>query len=184
MHFFSTESQPPPLVPIHQKDPHFYKGPLTPPTSTEPSPSPPHHLTMPGLTPVPITEEAPKKRKRGRTRGNGPTLLPCSVCGDLAPDHQHYGGVACFSCRAFFRRSVNKAHLYECQEQRQCHIDVTSRRHCQYCRYEKCLRSGMKPTWVLNEQEKRERNMRKKLNAAKKAHPNTAEDDLKGKLFE
>ena len=58
----------------------------------------------------------PKKRGRGRTRGAGPALLPCSVCGDMAPAHMHYGGVACFSCRAFFRRSVDKAYLYECQE--------------------------------------------------------------------
>ena len=28
----------------------------------------------------------------------------CSVCGDVAPEHVHYGSVTCFSCRAFFRR--------------------------------------------------------------------------------
>ena len=44
----------------------------------------------------------PFKKRRGRTRGAGPTKLPCSVCGDLAPDHMHYGGVACFSCRYVF----------------------------------------------------------------------------------
>ena len=115
-----------------------------------------------------VLPNEPKKRRRGRTRGAGPTLLPCSVCGDTAPDHMHYGGVACFSCRAFFRRSVDKAHLYECQEKTQCTIDVSTRRNCQYCRYQKCLGSGMKPSWVLNEDEKKERVLRKKANAAKK----------------
>ncbi len=163
-HFFLNfaESQPPPLVPIEKRG-FFYGGHATPPSSAEASP-PPSVICYDQEQPP----EQPKKRKRGRTRGNGPTLLPCSVCGDVAPDHMHYGGVACFSCRAFFRRSVDKAHLYECQEQARCHIDVTTRRHCQYCRYQKCLHSGMKPTWVLNEEEKRERILRKKANAAAK----------------
>jgi hypothetical protein len=29
------------------------------------------------------------------------------VCGDVANDHIHYGAIACYSCRAFFRRGVN-----------------------------------------------------------------------------
>ena len=27
----------------------------------------------------------------------------CSVCGDAAATHLHYGAVSCYSCRAFFR---------------------------------------------------------------------------------
>ena len=49
----------------------------------------------------------PFKKRRGRTRGAGPTKLPCSVCGDLAPDHMHYGGVACFSCRYVSIKTLN-----------------------------------------------------------------------------
>ena len=36
----------------------------------------------------------------------------CPICGDRAPDgeahHPHYGGICCFSCRAFFRRANQK----------------------------------------------------------------------------
>ena len=44
---------------------------------------------------------------KGKTSGNGSASTHCSVCGDSAPDHVHYGSVTCFSCRAFFRRSVS-----------------------------------------------------------------------------
>jgi retinoid X receptor beta len=106
--------------------------------------------------------------KRGRGRGLAPIHIPCSICGDLAPDHMHYGGVACFSCRAFFRRSVDKAHTYHCPENKKCPIDETTRRNCQFCRYQKCLESGMKPTWVLTEQEKQKRIVKKRENAVKR----------------
>ena len=32
----------------------------------------------------------------------------CKICGDKASKHIHYGGKSCHSCRAFFRRCVNK----------------------------------------------------------------------------
>ena len=32
----------------------------------------------------------------------------CRICGDTATEHIHYGGRCCASCRAFFRRSVEK----------------------------------------------------------------------------
>ena len=91
----------------------LYSSPLTPPGSSRGS-SP---NEMPPLAPI-IT----RVRRRGRTRGPGPTLLPCSVCGDMAPDHMHYGGIACFSCRAFFRRSVDKSSNYQCLEGMNCTI--------------------------------------------------------------
>lgn len=33
--------------------------------------------------------------------------IDCPVCGDLAIAHFHYGGMCCYSCKAFFRRVVN-----------------------------------------------------------------------------
>ena len=32
--------------------------------------------------------------------------IDCPICSALAVDHLHYGGFACFSCKAFFRRMV------------------------------------------------------------------------------
>jgi len=135
----------------------LYSSPLTPPGSSRGS-SP---NEMPPLAPI-----LNKIRRRGRTRGPGPTLLSCSVCGDMAPDHMHYGGIACFSCRAFFRRSVDKSSSYQCLDGMNCTIDVGSRRSCQFCRFQKCLRAGMKPTWVLSDDEKNQRKKRKKVKAA------------------
>ena len=33
--------------------------------------------------------------------------IDCPVCGDDAVAHFHYGGMCCYSCKAFFRRVVN-----------------------------------------------------------------------------
>ena len=30
----------------------------------------------------------------------------CQICGERAARHVHYGATTCFSCRAFFRRSL------------------------------------------------------------------------------
>ena len=86
----------------------------------------------------------------------------CQVCGDQAPEHIHYGSVSCFSCRAFFRRSVSKSHMYVCPGNKQCSIMITTRKNCQYCRYQACLNAGMRPTWVLTDKEKQERIKNKK----------------------
>ena len=32
----------------------------------------------------------------------------CKICGEFATKHVHYGARSCQSCRAFFRRAVNK----------------------------------------------------------------------------
>lgn len=102
-----------------------------------------------------------KKEKLEHTGSKKLTSL-CQVCGDQAPEHIHYGSVSCFSCRAFFRRSVCKSHMYVCPGNKRCSIMVTTRKNCQYCRYQTCLRSGMRPTWVLTDKEKQERIKNKK----------------------
>ena len=38
---------------------------------------------------------------------SGKTTIDCPVCGDTAIAHFHYGGMCCYSCKAFFRRVVN-----------------------------------------------------------------------------
>ena len=37
----------------------------------------------------------------------GKSTIDCPVCGDTAIAHFHYGGMCCYSCKAFFRRVVN-----------------------------------------------------------------------------
>ena len=79
------------------------------------------------------------------------------MCGDNAGKHSYYGGQACISCRAFFRRAVQTKYnlAYFCAKKMQCNIYLKARKACQYCRYQACLAAEMKPNWVLNEEEKR-----------------------------
>jgi len=83
----------------------------------------------------------------------------CKVCNEPAAKHVHYGAMTCFSCRAFFRRSIqNKtASTYVCRRSKSCEINLKTRKNCQFCRYNQCLGVGMKPTWVLSEEERQRR---------------------------
>ena len=79
----------------------------------------------------------------------------CHVCGDKAIAHLHYGGICCYSCKAFFRRAVQngKDASYRCKVSSDCEVSRLTRRGCQKCRFEKCLRVGMTASWVLSEEQ-------------------------------
>eukprot|EP00092_Neocalanus_flemingeri_P022088 GFUD01023957.1.p1 GENE.GFUD01023957.1~~GFUD01023957.1.p1 ORF type:complete len:143 (+),score=19.53 GFUD01023957.1:49-477(+) len=82
----------------------------------------------------------------------------CSVCDmEIPKSRLHYGGISCYSCRAFFRRMTQKADLNKCRFDRKCYIGFRDRKSCPPCRYEKCLRIGMRPDLVLDEGEKKKR---------------------------
>ncbi len=99
--------------------------------------------------------------------------ISCEICGeDISEQNQtvHYGAVACFSCRAFFRRAKTlKRPLHPCKAGEHCEISVDTRRFCGSCRYQACLRAGMKPGAVLSEEQKKHRfrKMIKKRKASK-----------------
>ena len=107
----------------------------------------------------PCVEKKAINKKRAK-----PAYLACHVCGDSAPNHCHYGGIACFSCRAFFRRSVPKARSYVCTNSQPCTITVNTRKNCQKCRFEKCVVTGMKASWVLSDEERLTRLEKKRQN--------------------
>ena len=85
----------------------------------------------------------------------------CPICQSVAKQqHQtHYGGMACFSCRAFFRRAhqTSKTPNFVCNRNNSCVINVKTRRSCQKCRYLICLRVGMDPELVLTEDQRKSR---------------------------
>ncbi|XP_017289502.1 nuclear receptor subfamily 5 group A member 2-like [Kryptolebias marmoratus] len=67
----------------------------------------------------------------------------CPVCGDKVSGY-HYGVLTCESCKGFFKRTVQNNKAYACNENQQCSIDKTQRKRCPFCRFQKCLRVGMK----------------------------------------
>ena len=87
----------------------------------------------------------------------------CPVCLEGANGHLHYGSVACFACRGFFRRTTlslkdgGVGGKSKCGYNGHCEIrDKISRMHCPSCRYDKCISVGMKPEFVMSEQDKKE----------------------------
>ncbi|XP_064826461.1 nuclear receptor subfamily 4 group A member 2-like [Oncorhynchus masou masou] len=66
----------------------------------------------------------------------------CAVCGDNAAC-QHYGVRTCEGCKGFFKRTVQKNAKYVCLAGKNCAVDKRRRNRCQYCRFQKCLVTGM-----------------------------------------
>jgi len=88
-------------------------------------------------------------------------LIICFVCRDVAkPGQEHlrnYGGIVCYSCRAFWRRShqATRCPTFTCKKNGNCIMTVNTRRRCQKCRYDKCIAAGMRSEAVLNESQKK-----------------------------
>jgi len=95
-----------------------------------------------------------------RTNQQQSDHLVCQVCGERAGKHSYYGGQVCPSCRAFFRRSVQSGYndSFKCTQGRgNCEVTLVTRKNCQYCRYQSCLAAGMRPSWILSEEERARR---------------------------
>ncbi|KAG7471590.1 nuclear receptor subfamily 5 group A member 2-like [Solea senegalensis] len=67
----------------------------------------------------------------------------CPVCGDKVSGY-HYGLLTCESCKGFFKRSVQNSKHYTCAEQQSCPMNLSQRKRCPFCRFQKCLAVGMK----------------------------------------
>ena len=116
----------------------------------------------------------------------------CQVCEATAGKHNYYGGNVCTSCRGFFRRSIQSKQypLFICigscaktrfneipivtEKERLalCKIDSKSRKSCKKCRFVRCINCGMRPAWVLSDEDRMKRllqrtNKRNQLNIKK-----------------
>ena len=76
----------------------------------------------------PRREDAVAECRRGE--------VECPVCGEVTMDVVHYGGLACTSCRAFFRRTVvvHRGPRRPCRWQGSCHLRRQRRNNCPACR--------------------------------------------------
>ena len=92
----------------------------------------------------------------------------CHVCGDKSTG-SHFGGISCESCKAFFRRSVQKNRFedYKCSYSGECKMNTNTRKICQFCRYKSCLSIGMKPKWVLSDDERHQKYGNRRKNKLK-----------------
>ncbi|CAJ0604064.1 unnamed protein product [Cylicocyclus nassatus] len=87
----------------------------------------------------------------------------CAVCGDY-PAKIHYGVLACFGCKGFFRRAVKDGrNKYVCRFDKNCEVTKFERNACRYCRFRKCLLVGMNPDFVRPDREE----VREKLRGQK-----------------
>lgn len=73
---------------------------------------------------------------------SGKVYKPCVVCADKSSGY-HYGVSSCEGCKGFFRRSVQKNMIYQCQKDQNCEINKFTRNRCQFCRFQKCFTVGM-----------------------------------------
>ncbi|CAF1174418.1 unnamed protein product [Adineta steineri] len=74
---------------------------------------------------------------------NDKQTVECVVCGDKSSG-KHYGQYTCEGCKSFFKRSVRRNLNYTCRGNRKCPIDTHHRNQCQYCRFSRCLKMGMR----------------------------------------
>uniref|UniRef100_A0A8R1DXT4 Nuclear receptor domain-containing protein n=2 Tax=Caenorhabditis japonica TaxID=281687 RepID=A0A8R1DXT4_CAEJA len=98
----------------------------------------------------------------GGNGSDGEELTICSVCCDEASG-RHYGVVACFGCKGFFRRTVRAGKNYVCRYNGKCRIDKAGRNVCRSCRFQKCLEVGMEPDAIRPDRDKtgRQKNPRR-----------------------
>lgn len=92
--------------------------------------------------------QGPAKPKSRKSIGRPLVGPQCAVCGEEAPltgpYRRHYGVICCEACKCFFRRTVQMNKQYECKLTGNCAVGKNVRHWCQACRFQKCLRSGMK----------------------------------------
>jgi len=104
-----------------------------------------------------VSDEAMDSSANVTKKKRRPTSLciECPVCGGPAPDHLHFGGQSCYSCRAFFRRtSPRPVSSFSCRSGlNNCSINSGSK-SCIPCRLTKCLQIGMDPAMVRGKKSK------------------------------
>uniref|UniRef100_A0A1I7T9L7 Nuclear receptor domain-containing protein n=1 Tax=Caenorhabditis tropicalis TaxID=1561998 RepID=A0A1I7T9L7_9PELO len=103
-----------------------------------------------------------------------PSSQTCLICGDSA-DSLHFGALSCRACAAFFRRKVAGRRNIFRRCDRQCNVDTGMRKLCASCRYDKCLKMGMKESAVLSRLAKNNQNYKKGVGSKEECEASTSE---------
>uniref|UniRef100_A0A9J2PFX0 Nuclear receptor domain-containing protein n=2 Tax=Ascaris TaxID=6251 RepID=A0A9J2PFX0_ASCLU len=119
-------------------------------------------ILKPGESISPTLDESTNAVEEESTSLNAGEPTICSVCHDEASG-RHYGVVACFGCKGFFRRTVRAGKNYVCRYEQKCRIDKAGRNVCRSCRFQKCLQVGMEPDAIRPDRDKtgRQKNPRR-----------------------
>ncbi|CAG2170325.1 unnamed protein product, partial [Oppiella nova] len=75
----------------------------------------------------------------------------------------NFNAITCESCKAFFRRNALRNKDYQCTFNGKCNIDVSTRKLCRKCRLQKCFDYGMRKEYILTDEQKRLRKLRKPI---------------------
>ncbi|KAL7077457.1 hypothetical protein ACQ4LE_003217 [Meloidogyne hapla] len=104
----------------------------------------------------------------------------CSVCGDKSAG-RHYGVMACYGCKGFFRRTIRSKQSYNCRFQKRCSIDKDQRNACRFCRFQRCLQVGMEVTAIRPDRDVigKQKNPRKKKLILLKSELNNSKNKTK-----
>ncbi|XP_064329958.1 retinoic acid receptor RXR-beta isoform X1 [Phalacrocorax carbo] len=134
--------------------------PATPAIAYGPVSSPQINSTvnLSGLHPVSSSEDVkpPLGIRAVPCHPHGPGVAGkrlCAICGDRSSG-KHYGVYSCEGCKGFFKRTIRKDLTYTCRDNKDCVVDKRQRNRCQYCRYQKCLATGMKREAVQEERQR------------------------------
>ncbi|TKR87529.1 hypothetical protein L596_011913 [Steinernema carpocapsae] len=72
------------------------------------------------------------------------TQESCLICKALSHG-VHFQVLCCRACSVFFRRTISASKIYKCRRAtKNCKINVGDPLMCRYCRYQKCLKVGMR----------------------------------------
>ncbi|GMT15127.1 hypothetical protein PFISCL1PPCAC_6424, partial [Pristionchus fissidentatus] len=109
--------------------------------------------------------------------GSDPHMDACRVCGDV-PAKMHYGVLACFGCKGFFRRTLKRPQEYTCRYNGRCIVDRHERNSCRFCRFKKCIEAGMDPKAVRPDRDATGRHLASRLQRRQRSTTSEGEGEI------
>ncbi|KAF7633604.1 Nuclear hormone receptor family member nhr-31 [Meloidogyne graminicola] len=93
------------------------------------------------------SSQSPSTSNLSKIEGQQQQTNVCAVCGD-GHAKLHYGVLACYGCKGFFRRTLTGNYRYICRFGNQCIVNKFQRNSCRCCRFNRCIEVGMDPKAV------------------------------------